>query len=91
MTPEEVEKFLNQIIKIKKPGLVCGWGYEQIVDYDFFEKSPNGKGTVTMQNPFDRKKYKRKFAISQIELYEGNGNSRKRKRNNNSRKRKRSK
>lgn len=74
MTPQEVIDNYDQIIKVFRSGIVCGWDYTQITDYNLKEKTPNGTGTVTTIRPFSNKKFWIKQALSQIELYQGNDN-----------------
>jgi len=97
MTKEEAEQNLGKIVKKKSEGMVKGWSYIRIVDYDPNEKTPWGTGTVLIEDPFSNKKRKTRYAFSQLELIynsgrkrkgNGNGNKRKRKKNNETKKEK---
>ncbi len=92
MTPEEVKENFGKMIVIKAPGMVCGYAYEEIVDYDLERNTPWGKGVVEVINYSDPKKQRVRKCLTQIELYDDEAEKkpkRKRKRNGTNKKRKR--
>lgn len=95
MTPEEVKENFGKTIAVKAPGMVCGYVYTEITDYDLERNTPWGKGvveTIDYENP---KKQRVRKCLTQIELYDGEVEEveekpkRKRKRNGTNKKRKR--
>lgn len=87
MTPEEAKANLGKTIIVKKKGMIKGYGYEKIIEFNPDERTIWGKGTVRTES-MDiawrniRRNRFTKCALSQINLYQGETKQRKRKNRN---------